>query len=161
MRLLQFHIGAGISFRPEQSLGQGNPDHPHSPAPQSVLYLGARSSLVSREQPGWATCLLSCGLLASLGVLYGCPTSGPESFGSTWLHPSPWLALFRCNFKMSPCLVLVNLGGEVMGLGPRVVGFSTTSFPLPTEELKTCSEYLLSRVISNSEACLVPVGLGA
>ena len=34
---------------------------------------------------------------------------------------------------------------------PGVVGFSTTSFPLPTKELKTCSEYLLSRVTSSSE----------
>ena len=37
------------------------------------------------------------------------------------------------------------------GLGPGVVGFSTTSFPLPKAELKMCSEYLLSRAISNSE----------
>ena len=52
---------------------------------------------------------------------------------------------------MSPHLALVNPGDEVMGLGLGAVGFSTASFPLPTEELRTCSEYLLSRVISKSE----------
>ena len=65
--------------------------------------------------------------------------------------PFTWGRPPQMQLQNIPLLALVNPGGEVTGLGPGAVGFSTTSCPLPKAELKMCSEYLFSRVISNSE----------